>query len=137
MKDYTGKLNDHEEYKKVIEALEKTCKYLEYVIIEEDTFIKTFENLILSKKLKNKWWGTKSSQKRIVYRLKAAPEIFRHLKKIETFCKYKISMEGDFVEETNFGCNDIAFFDDQEIPLLFTTTHEVYILLREDFYKER
>ena len=60
MKDYTGKLNDHEEYKKVIEALEKTCKYLEYVIIEEDTFIKTFENLILSKKLKNKWWGTKS-----------------------------------------------------------------------------
>lgn len=28
--------------------------------------------------------------------------------------------------------DDIAFFDDKEIPLLFITTHEGYITIRED-----
>ena len=43
--------------------------------------------------------------------------------------------EGDVVEETDFGMNDIAFFDDKDLPLLFTTTHEGYIMIRDDLLK--
>ena len=30
----------------------------------------------------------------------------------------------------------IAFFDDDEVPLFFTTTHECYIAIRKDLEKE-
>ena len=39
---------------------------------------------------------------------------------------------GDYAEITEFGSDDIAFFDDNEIPLLYTTTHEGFIIIRED-----
>ncbi len=132
--DYTGKLNNHNEYLKIIKYLENKCKYIEYVLVNEDDkeFIKRFESLVISVKLKNKWWGTKSSGKSQIYKLKASKEIFKYLSQFETFCKYILSNRGDIAENTNFGMNDIAFFDDKEIPLLFTTTHEGYITIRED-----
>lgn len=135
--DYTGKLNSHNEYLQVIKLLENKCKYIEYVLVDENDkeFIERFENLIISEKLKNKWWGTKSSGKSKVYRLKASKEIFNYLSRFETFCKLVFSDKGDIAEETDFGINDIAFFDDNEIPLLFTTTHEGYIEVREDLVK--
>lgn len=135
--DYTGKLNSHNEYLQVIKLLESKCKYIEYVLVDEDEkeFIDRFESLIISEKLKNKWWGTKTSGKSKVYRLKASKEIFKYLSRFETFCKLVFSDKGDIAEETDFGINDIAFFDDDEIPLLFTTTHEGYIEVREDLVK--
>lgn len=135
--DYTGKLNSHNEYLQIIKLLENKCKYIEYVPVDEDEkeFIERFEGLIISEKLKNKWWGTKSSGKSKVYRLKASKEVFKYLSRFETFCKFVFSDKGDIVEETDFGINDIAFFDDSEMPLLFTTTHEGYITVREDLVK--
>lgn len=135
--DYTGKLNDHNEYLQVIKQLENKCKYIEYVLIdEEDTkFIKTFERLIISLELKNKWWGTKSSRKNKVYKIKSSSEIFNYLKQFETFCRYTVSTDDDVVEDTDFGINDIAFFDDKEVPLLFTTTHEGYATIRDDLFR--
>ncbi len=132
--DYTGKLNNHNEYVKVLNQLENKCQYIEYVLVDEYEleFIERFKSLIISVELKNKWWGTKSSKKSKVYKLKASKEIFKYLKQFETFCKYIFSDKGDIVEDTNFGINDIAFFDDKEIPLLFTTTHEGYITIRKD-----
>jgi len=32
--DYTGKLNDHNDYLRVINKLKKKCKYIEYVLVE-------------------------------------------------------------------------------------------------------
>lgn len=135
--DYTGKLNNHNEYLQVLNQLEKKCQYIEYVLINEDEtkFIKNFERFIISLELKNKWWGTKSSQKNKVYKIKSSHEIFSYLKQFETFCKYTISNDGDLIEDTAFGINDIAFFDNKEIPLLFTTTHEGYITIRADLFK--
>lgn len=135
--NYTGRLNNHKDYLQVIKQLEDKCKYIEYVLIDKDdtTFVEKFETLILSSKLKNKWWGTKSSKKYKIYKIKSSNEIFRYLKQFETFCKYTISNNGDIVEETDFGINDIAFFDDKEMPLLYTTTHEGYILIRDDFVR--
>lgn len=137
--DYTGKLNNHNEYLQTIKQLENKCKYIEYVLVNEDEtkFIENFESFIISSKLKNKWWGTKSSHKNRVYKIKASHEIFKYLKQFETFCKYTISNNGDIVEDTNFGINDIAFFDDKNMPLLFTTTHEGYIAIRDDFYSSQ
>ncbi len=135
--DYTGKLNNHNEYLQIIKQLENKCKYIEYVLIDEDEteFIDKFESLIISSGLKNKWWGTKSSLKSKVYKIKSSKEIFKFLKQFETFCKYTISNKGDIAEDTDFGINDIAFFDDKDIPLLFTTTHEGYITIRDDLFR--
>lgn len=132
--DYTGKLNSHDEYLRIVKCLENKCKYIEYVLVDEDDkeFAERFESLIISEKFKNRWWGTKSSGKSKIYTLKASKEIFKYLKQFETFCKYTVSDNGDIAEETDFGINDIAFFDDKDVPLLFTTTHEGYIMLRED-----
>lgn len=133
---YTGKLNNHNEYLQAIRQLENKCKYIEYVLVNEDEtkFIENFESLIISLELRNKWWGTKSSHKNKVYKIKASDDIFKYLKQFETFCKYTISNYGDIVEDTDFGINDIAFFDDKDIPLLFTTTHEGYITIRDDLF---
>lgn len=135
--DYTGKLNEYKEYLQVIKQLENKCKYIEYVLVDEDEtkFIEYFESLIISLKLKNKWWGTKSSQKSKVYKIKSSKDIFKYLKQFDTFCKYIVSNNGDIVENTEFGINDIAFFDDKDIPLLFTTTHEGYITIRDDLLR--
>ncbi|MCI9050230.1 MAG: hypothetical protein HFF37_07570 [Coprobacillus sp.] len=135
--DYTGQLNNHNEYLKVIKQLEKKCKNIEYVLVNEDEteLIEKFKNFIISSTSKNKWWGTKSSKKSKIYIIKSSKEIFNYLKRFETFCKYIILNDGDIVEETEFGINDIAFFDDKEIPLLFTTTHEGYITIRDDLLK--
>lgn len=135
--DYTGKLNNHNEYLKIIKQLENKCNYIEYALVneEETKFIEQFNDSILSLELRNKWYGTKSSQKNKVYKIKSSKEIFRYLKQFETFCKYTVSNNDDIVEETDFGINDIAFFDDKETPLLFTTTHEGYITIRDDLFK--
>ena len=134
--DYTGKINSHNEYLESIKQLEKKSKYVEYVLVnEEDTrFIEEFKDFIITMKQKNKWWGTKSCGKSKVYKIKSSKAIFNYLKQFETFCKYSISYNGDIIEYTDFGINDIAFFDDNEIPLLFTTTHEGYITIRNDLF---
>lgn len=135
--DYTGKLNHHQEYLQIIRHLENKCLYIEYVLVNEDEkeFIEKFESLIVSAEDKKKWWGTKSSRKNRVYKVKASKEIFKYLKQFETFCKYTASVRGDVAEETDFGSNDIAFFYDKELPLLFTTTHEGYITIRDDLFQ--
>lgn len=135
--DYTGKLNNHNDYLKAIEKLENKCKYIEYVLVNDDEteFIEKFKNFIISIDKKNKWWGTKSSNKNKVYKIKSSKEIFNYLKQFETFCKYTISNNSDIIENTNFGINDIAFLDNSDIPLLFTTTHEGYITIRDDLFR--
>ena len=133
--DYSGKINSHDEYLEILKKLEKKSQYIEYVLVDEtDTkFIDKFRNLIISMTSKNKWWGTKTRGRgRQVYKIKISKEIFQHLNKFETFCKYTVSIHGDIAESTDFGINDIAFFDDSEMPLLFTTTHEGYITIRND-----
>lgn len=135
--DYTGKLNDHSDYLQALKQLENKCKYIEYVLVDEDDtrFIEKFWNLVLSSESKNKWQGTKSSQRCKVYKIKSSHEVFKYLKQFDTFCKYTVSNMGDIAEETDFGINDIAFFDDKELPLLFTTTHEGYITVRSDLFR--
>lgn len=134
--DYTGKLNSHIDYLKIIKLLEQKSEYIEYVLIDEDNteMIDKFKEFIVSVQSKRKWWGTKSAQSRKVYKIKVSKELFRYLQGFETFCKFVVSDCGDFAEETDFGINDIAFLDKNELPLLFTTTHEGYIMIRNNLF---
>lgn len=127
-------LNDHNEYLKILNILEQKTTYIEYVLVDEDDtqFIETLKNNIVTQKAVNKWWGTKTSQRCSLYKIKASSEVFSQLKKYSTFCILKTGDWGDYTEITDFGINDIAFFDDKLEPLLFTTTHEGYIQLRMD-----
>lgn len=131
--DYSGKLNNHNKYLEIIKKLEIKTQYIEYVLIDENDidFINKFKNNIISIKLKNMWWGTRTSKRYKIYTIKATNEVFKYLKQYETFCKYTV-LDEDIVDITDFGTNDIAFFDNQELPLLFTTTHEGYITIRND-----
>ena len=135
--DATGKINSYKEYKRVIKQLENKSKYIEYVLVDEDdtTFIEKFRDLIISIDCKKKWWGTKSGKRHKIYKLYSSEDIFKYILQFETFCKYNISSCGDIVENTDFGINDIAFFDDKDMPLLFTTTHEGYITIRNDLFE--
>ena len=152
--DYSKKLNTHEEYLKVLGKLEERCKYIEIVILDEresNELIDKFKNRILLRKKVTSWWGQevhygdnleKNNRGNWLYQIKPSKEFFDYLRKYETFCKYyEIYDEeyNDYVgvqEGTDFGIDDIAFFDDDDVPLFFTTTHECYIAIRKDLEKE-
>lgn len=140
--DYTGKLNNRNQYLQVIKQLQSKCKYIEYAVLDKDDkeFTEQFENLVISVNRQKQWWGTKSAQNASVYRLRASKDVFKYLKQFETFCKCISFQNGRITEVraeiTDFGINDIAFFDDTKTPLLFTTTHEGYIMIREDFTEQ-
>lgn len=130
--DYTGKLNEHDKYIEMLNRLKRKCKYIDITLIdnkESNIFIEKFnEDIIYYKKGKNN-----------TVRFKKTDVFFNFLKRFETFCKYYISDSlgvEDKVEYTDFGLDNIAFYDDNETPLLSTETHEGIILIREDFIEE-
>lgn len=139
--DYTGKLNNHEDYIKILNKIENKCKYIEIVIIsgsKHNELINKFNNEIIDTKKVSEWWGTKTNRKNYLYRINSNKKIFDYLRKFETFCKYyeygtnkKSLSRGDYSEITDFGMDDIAFYDEKNNCLLCTTTHEGYILIDE------
>mgnify|MGYP003302391504 CR=1 FL=1 len=136
--DYTGKLNSHVDYLKVMNVLKSRTKYIEIVVLDgrksNDLLNEFKDNVIFVKKV-SKWWNTEIRGTNYLYRLKTSNELFEYLSRFETFCKYFEADEFcgyDRCETTDFGIDDIAFYDDCDLPLLCTTTHEGYILIRED-----
>ena len=142
--DYNGKLNDHESYLDILNRIDKKCEYIEVVILDEkesNDLIEKFRNDIISVKKVKEWWGTEVVSLEpcnYLYRLKYSKKLYNYLSKFETFCKYfeygttKKSLEyGDYREITDFGVDDIAFYDQNGNYLLWTTTHEGYILVND------
>ena len=130
--DYTGKLNEHDKYIKMLDRLKRKCKYIDITLIDNK------ERNVITEKFKEDIIYYKKRNNNIV-RLKTTDEFFNYLKRFETFCKYYISENlgvSDKVEYTDFGLDDIAFYDDNETPLLSTETHEGIILIRDDFIEE-
>ena len=139
--DYTGKLNNHEEYIKVLNKIESKCKYIEVVVIDgrkSNEIIDKFRDNILNIKKVSKWWGTQTRGSNYLYRINSSKEIFEYLRNFETFCKYyeygsnnESLRRGDYCENTDFGLDDIAFYDKNNNCLLCTTTHEGYIAISD------
>lgn len=89
--DYTGKLNNHEEYIKVLNKIQSKCKYIEVVIIDEresNELVDKFSSDILDRKKVSKWWETETKSVNNLYKIQATKEFFTYLTKYETFCKY-------------------------------------------------
>lgn len=129
-------LNEHSEYIRIINYLDKAAKHIEYVLIDSDDtrLIDAVQADIYEQKDTNEWWGTQTSRRACLYKIKASPKLFSLLKKFSTFCMIKSGGRGVQTEATDFGINDIAFFDDKSEPVLFTTTHEGIIELRNDAF---
>lgn len=146
MIDYTGKLNNHEDYINILNKVETMCDYIEIVVIdgkESNDLVNKFKNDILKIKKVSKWWGTKIKDKNYLYKIKTSKSFFDYIKKYETFCKYyeygsneESIKRGDYSEITDFGLDDIAFYDNNNDCLLCTTTHEGYILIKKNIIKE-
>ncbi len=143
--DYTGYLNNHVDYVKIINKINNKCDYIEIVILEKkesNEFVDKFSEFIIEKKKVKKWWGTELFCKKPcnnLYKIKYNEKIYLYLLQFETFCKYfkfgdnKKSLEiGDYSEITDFGIDDIAFYDRDGNTLLNTTTHEGYITINEE-----
>lgn len=141
--DYTGKLNNHEEYIKILKKLKSKCNYIEIVILdgkESNELVDRCSVDILKTKKVSKWWGTKTRSVNNLYKIKASNKLFGFLEKYETFCEYyeygsneeSIRRRSDYSEITDFGIDDIAFYDENNNYLLFTTTHEGYITISDE-----
>lgn len=137
--DITGKLNNHDDYLKVLKVLKKRTKYIEIVLIDQkktNHLIEKFSNDILLEKKVNNWWNTKTTGENKLIRIKATKELFKYLEQFETFCKYLTSEKyGEYAKMTDFQDDDIAFYDEDGKYLLFTTTHEGYIYICQDLIK--
>lgn len=128
--DYEGKLNNHEDYLRMLKILEPRCKFIG--ITSDNEITRKFKKDIICTEKTNTWWGIETSYKEDIYYIKASCELFDHLRKYETFCKTIQSIHGDIVEETDFGSDDIAFFDKDNNILLRTNTHEGFIIVTKE-----
>ena len=128
--NYEGKLNDHKDYIKMLNILEKECDFIG--IDSEHEIVIKFKDDIIKIEKSNTWWGIETSFIATLYYIKSSKKLFECLNKYETFCKYIVDFEhGDYVEETSFGVNDIAFFDKDYNLLLRTNTHEGFIFVNQ------
>lgn len=140
--DCTGKLNSHDDYIRIINKLHQICTHIEIVVLDQrhsNKLVNKLKSDVIYKKEVSKWWGTEIlGRKNNLYGIKASDELFNLLKQYETFCKSAtLDDKGEFwCKLTDFGYDDIAFYDDNiNIPLLYTTTHEGYITIRNDLVK--
>lgn len=135
-------LNEHDSYLKLLKLLKNRTKYIEVVLIngeEDDELLDAVWDYIAEKRLVKKWHGTirMGGSRAALYKVYSSGKLFEKLSCYCTFCTVKMDKYlGYIVEETDFGYKDIAFFDEKGEPLLFTTTHEGYVMLRKDLKEE-
>ena len=134
--DYTGKLNNHDDYIQILNKLEQKCSYIEVVILDKrksNELVEEFKHDIIETKKVSKWWGTETNSQNNLYKIKSSKGLFEYLSKYETFCKYiENEKKGDYPEATDFGIDDIAFYDEFNNYLLYTTTHEGEIIINKE-----
>ena len=138
--DYEGKLNNHEDYLKILDILEKKSNFIGIAGKHEIT--DKFKNDIIKIEKSSSWWTEETSYVEYIYYIKASSELFDFLRKYETFCK-TIVYKNEFFnyetlqgETTDFGVDDIAFFDNDCNILLATVTHEGFIHVADIVDKE-
>ena len=138
--DYEGKLNNHADYLKILNILEKKSDFIGIAGKHEITDI--FKNDIIKIEKSSSWWTEETSYVEYIYYIKGSSELFDFLRKYETFCKtivYKnkfFNYETLRAETTDFGEDDIAFFDSDCNILLATVTHEGFIHVADIVDKE-
>lgn len=140
---YDGRLNKHDNYLKMLEILEKRCEYIEIFVymsrrieigdIEtaDNEIALNFRNDIIFSKSTPKWEQTETD-KGLLIRIKASHQLFEFLSKYETFCISGTKIQRS---DTDFGVDDIGFYDKDEILLLSAIPHEGIIDVDRDIAK--
>ena len=135
-------LISHKQYLKLLDVLEKRTRTIEIVqICDEDLdepLIKAAAPYLIKKERVNKWHGTKRGGRGAPkFTIRADKEFFKHLRKYESFFR-SITDENrfEYVRETDFGLDDIAFIDSGGAVLFFTTTHEAYAYIAPELLRE-
>ena len=137
--DYEGKLNNHINYLKILNILEKTTDFIG--IAGKNEITDKFKSNIIKIEKSSSWWTEETSYVELIYYIKASSELFAFLRKYETFCKTIVYKDKYFnyetleTETTDFGEDDIAFFDSDCNILLATVTHEGFIYVAENIDK--
>ena len=142
MIDYTGKLNEHEKYIEMLNVLDKDCDYIEVVIVDgskNNHIVNRFNKDVISYRSVSMWWCTVTKKSHYLFKIKYTRKLLEYLKTFETFCKYheygsneETLRRGDYGETTDFGMDDIAFYDKNGRCLLSTTTHEGYVSINSE-----
>ena len=119
------------DYLAVINFLEKQTKYVEIVVSWDDTpnspLLTNFGDSLVTIKDISHWLetGTKGTLYKYALSLERKKAYFQQLRKFDSFfynCEHPFS--GMYVETTDFGYQDIAFFNLQGELLFYTITHE-------------
>ena len=146
-------LSNHEQYLEVLRALEEKTEYVEMDFIDpsvsriryellqnsdgeldfseysgvndedrnNEVINFAFENLeFIKKEYSDRWSGA------FRYVFKADRVFFEFLRKFESFYINEITNNSFETRNTDFGCDDICFYDEDNNKLFYTTTHEGY-----------
>ena len=137
--DYEGKLNNHDDYLRMLNIIEDKCSFIG--IAGENEIVEIFKKDIIKIEESSSWWTEETSYVEKLYYIKSSKELFDQLRKYETFCKTVLRKNKYFnidnleVDETDFGSSDIAFFDKDYNILLATVTHEGFIHVSSEIDK--
>lgn len=133
-------LTNHEQYLRLLEKLrKKTVRIMLVQINEADErepiLAKALSCMkLIEKRYVNKWPGTvRKGSKVPQYLFRADERFFKFLEGFPAFFFNRKDQWGcDLVEETDFGQDDIAFFDKEQRMLFYTTSHEGYAYGKPD-----
>ena len=136
------RLTSNKQHLRLLDILEKRTRTIEIVqICDEDLdkpLIKAAMPFLIRKERVNKWNGTRQGGRgSLKFTLRADVGFFKHLRKYESFFRSMTDENGlEYVRETDFGLDDIAFLDSGEAVLFFTTTHEGHVYIAPELLKE-
>ncbi len=127
-------LTDHQQYLWLLEQLRKNTAYIMLIQINEEDEKDPILSEALScmklagKRYVSKWPGTvRKGAKAPQYLFRADARFFKFLNGFPSFFFNRKDPWGcELVEETDFGQDDIAFLDQEQNILFYTTTHEGY-----------
>lgn len=132
-------IENHEQYLTLLKKLKDRTAYIVIVQVFRDKKDKLINHAdstmrLLEEKLADEWPGTKTYGGKNLQKVYAAnDEFFDYLESFSSFFFSHIGKNEEFiVERTEFGVNDIAFYDIRKRCLFFTTTHEGYASLHEN-----
>ena len=135
-------LTSHMQYLRLLDVLEKRTRTIEIVQIcgedLDEPLIRAAMPYLIKKERVNKWHGTKQAGRGSPkFTIRADKEFFKHLRKYESFF-HSMTDENryDYIRETDFRLDDIAFIDSGGTVLFYTTTHEGYAYIAPELSRE-
>lgn len=135
-------ITNHRQYLDILKKVRKETAKIIIVqidgLVKDDPIIQTARQMMILEKRENvnRWLGTIShGWCAVQYTFKMNWEFFDYLSDFESFFIVK-SENPYYVARTDFGLDDIAFLDQNEEILFYTTTHEGHAYINKRLISE-